>query len=83
MICNGFKGGTGTASRKLSAKDGGFTVGVLVQCNYGVQSQLRIAGIAVGRELPSGIPHHDDTGSIIVVVATDAPLLPHLEELLG
>jgi D-aminopeptidase len=76
MICNGFKGGTGTASRKLSAKDGGYTVGVLVQCNYGVQSQLRIAGIAVGRELPPGIPHKDDTGSIIVVVATDAPLLP-------
>ena len=76
MICNGFKGGTGTASRKLSAKDGGYTVGALVQCNYGVQEQLRIAGIAVGRELPSGIPHKDDTGSIIVVVATDAPLLP-------
>ena len=76
MICNGFKGGTGTASRKLSAKDGGYTVGVLVQCNYGVQSQLRIAGIAVGRELPPGIPHKDDTGSIIVVVASDAPLLP-------
>jgi len=76
MICNGFKGGTGTASRKLIAKDGGYTVGVLVQCNYGVQSQLRIAGIAVGRELPVGIPHNDDTGSIIVVVATDAPLLP-------
>jgi D-aminopeptidase len=76
MICNGFKGGTGTASRKLSAKDGGYTVGVLVQCNYGVQSQLHIAGIAVGRELPPGIPHNDDTGSIIVVVATDAPLLP-------
>ena len=76
MICNGFKGGTGTASRKLSAKDGGYNVGALVQCNYGVQEQLRIAGIAVGRELPSGIPHKDDTGSIIVVVATDAPLLP-------
>jgi D-aminopeptidase len=76
MICNGFKGGTGTASRKLSAEDGGYTVGVLVQCNYGVQQQLRIAGIAVGRELPPGIPHKDDTGSIIVVVATDAPLLP-------
>jgi D-aminopeptidase len=76
MICNGFKGGTGTASRKLSAKDGGYTVGVLVQCNYGVQSQLRIAGIAVGRELPSGLPRAEDTGSIIVVVGTDAPLLP-------
>ena len=77
MICNGFKGGTGTASRKLSAKEGGYTLGVLVQCNYGVQSQLRIAGIPVGRELPSGIPHAEDTGSIIVVVATDAPLLPN------
>jgi len=76
MICNGFKGGTGTSSRKLLEKEGGYTVGVLVQCNYGVQSQLRIAGIAVGRELPPGIPHNDDTGSIIVVVATDAPLLP-------
>ena len=76
MICNGFKGGTGTASRKLGEKEGGYTVGVLVQCNYGVQSQLRIAGVAVGRELPSGIPRAEDTGSIIVVVATDAPLLP-------
>ena len=76
MICNGFKGGTGTASRKLDAKSGEYTVGVLVQCNYGVQSQLRIAGIPVGRELPPGIPRNDDEGSIIVVVATDAPLLP-------
>jgi L-aminopeptidase/D-esterase-like protein len=76
MICNGFKGGTGTASRKLDAKSGGYTVGVLVQCNYGAQQQLRIAGIPVGRELPPGIPRNDDEGSIIVVVATDAPLLP-------
>ncbi|MGA9564345.1 MAG: P1 family peptidase [Candidatus Korobacteraceae bacterium] len=76
MVCHGFKGGTGTASRKLDAKAGGYTVGVLVQCNYGVQSELRIAGVPVGRELPPGIPHKDDTGSIIVVVATDAPLLP-------
>jgi len=76
MVCNGFKGGTGTSSRTLSANDGGYAVGVLVQCNYGVQQQLRIAGIPVGRELPSGIPHKDDTGSIIVIVATDAPLLP-------
>ena len=52
MICNGFKGGTGTSSRKLSDKDGGYTVGVLVQCNYGNQKELRIAGINVGRELP-------------------------------
>ena len=76
MVCHGFKGGTGTASRKLDAKAGGYTVGVLVQCNYGVQPELRIAGVPVGRELPRGIPHNDDTGSIIVVVATDAPLLP-------
>ena len=77
MICNGFKGGTGTASRKLDAKDGGYTVGVLVQCNYGKQEQLRIAGIPVGRELPRrSILRDNDQGSIIVVVATDAPLLP-------
>jgi L-aminopeptidase/D-esterase-like protein len=76
MICNEFKGGTGTASRHLDAKAGGYTIGVLVQCNYGVQSQLRIAGIPVGRELPPGTTHKDDSGSIIVVVATDAPLLP-------
>jgi len=77
MICNQFKGGTGTASRRLSDKDGGYTVGVLLQCNYGRQEQLRIAGINVGRELPPGIPGEKDNGSIIVVVATDAPLLPH------
>ena len=77
MVCHGFKGGTGTASRKLEAKAGGYTLGVLVQCNYGVQSELRIAGIPVGRELPAGIPGKEDTGSIIVVVATDAPLLPN------
>jgi L-aminopeptidase/D-esterase-like protein len=75
MICNGFKGGTGTASRRLTAKDGGYTVGVLVQCNYGSQNELRIAGINVGRELPKGIRPSDDVGSIIVVIATDAPLV--------
>ena len=77
MICNGFKGGTGTASRRLDLKDGGYTVGVLAQCNYGKQEQLRIAGIPVGRELPPGIPQTKDQGSIIVIVATDAPLLPN------
>ena len=77
MVCNHFKGGTGTASRRLSEKDGGYTVGVLVQCNYGKQEELRIAGINVGRELPNGVPVTKDQGSIIVVVATDAPLLPH------
>jgi L-aminopeptidase/D-esterase-like protein len=75
MICNGFKGGTGTSSRKLPADDGGYTIGVLVQCNYGSQQQLRIAGIPVGRELPPGIPRKEDQGSIIVIVATDAPLI--------
>ena len=77
MICNGFKGGTGTASRQLSDQDGGYTVGVLVQCNYGGQRELRIAGINVGRELPTGIPRTSDQGSIIVVLATDAPLVAH------
>lgn len=77
MICNGFKGGTGTSSRVLEEKNGGYTVAALVQCNYGSQQQLRIAGINVGRELPPGIVRDKDVGSIIVVVATDAPLLPH------
>ncbi len=77
MICHGFKGGTGTASRHLDPKDGNYTVGVLAQCNYGKQDELRIAGIPVGRELPPGIQRTHDQGSIIVIVATDAPLLPH------
>jgi len=77
MICNEFKGGIGTSSRKLSDKDGGYTVGVLVQCNYGERRNLRVAGIPVGREIPTAFSWGQDTGSIIVVVATDAPLLPH------
>ena len=83
MVCNGFKGGIGTSSRKLSEKDGGYTVGVLVQCNYGSRQNFRVAGIPVGREIPSEDPYAfapDDIterGSIIVIVATDAPLLPH------
>jgi L-aminopeptidase/D-esterase-like protein len=76
MICNEFKGGIGTASRVLPAKRGGYTVGVLVQCNYGWRSQLRIAGVPVGREIAEHTIRDDDVGSIIVVVATDAPLLP-------
>src|SRR5690349_6203423 len=52
MICHGFKGGIGTASRKLDARDGGYTVGVLVQCNYGARRDLRIAGVPVGEEIP-------------------------------
>lgn len=108
MICNGFKGGTGTASRKLDAASGGYTVGVLVQCNYGLSDQLRVAGIPVAREMKLAPPcvrrqrnppvldwdgervpvcepgvatvadgiRAADMGSIIVIVATDAPLTP-------
>lgn len=105
MVCHGFKGGIGTASRRLPDAQGGYTVGVLVQCNYGARRDLRIAGVPVGEEIPdltacianddplppgrrrcegfagpdgSSAPARDeDQGSIIVVVATDAPLLPH------
>jgi L-aminopeptidase/D-esterase-like protein len=76
MICNEFKGGIGTSSRVLDAKAGGYTIGVLVQCNYGDRDQLRIAGINVGREIPEHTVWKDDVGSIIVIVATDAPLIP-------
>ncbi|HUH13299.1 MAG TPA: sodium/solute symporter [Longimicrobiales bacterium] len=111
MSCNGFKGGIGTASRRLPGAQGGHTVGVLVQCNYGTQAGLLLAGVPVGRELaergivgrcraggeptraflrslppcdaPGGTPDSDEHGSIIIVVATDAPLLPHqLERLI-
>ena len=75
MICNEFKGGIGTASRVLDAKYGGYTVGVLVQCNYGRRSQLRIAGVPVGKEIPEHTVWNDDVGSIIVVVGTDAPVI--------
>jgi len=105
MVCNGFKGGTGTASRKLSTEAGGYTVGVLVQCNYGSSRQLRVAGIPVAREItlqprcvtqltsppqqlygtvatlcdPKRLAIADGLdqehrGSIIIVIATDAPL---------
>jgi len=83
MICNGYKGGIGSSSRRLQPKDGGYTVGVLVQCNYGTRDNLRIAGIPVGREIPAPEPYAylpwglAEHGSIIVVVATDAPLLAH------
>ena len=91
MVCYGFKGGTGTASRVLAASQGGYTVGVLVQCNCGRRPQLTIAGVPVGKEIPGDEPYahlqipalppgsemQGDVGSIIIVVATDAPLLPH------
>src|SRR6202790_1023045 len=76
MICNEFKGGIGTASRVLDAKTGGYTVGVLVQCNYGRRDQLRIAGVPVGKEIPDHPAYGEDVVSIIIVVATDAPLIP-------
>ena len=98
MQCLGFKGGIGTASRRLSTRAGGFTLGVLVQCNFGLRRQLRIAGIPVGQEIegldpcydthgplpgteakrcPAGAGATREHGSIIVIIATDAPLLPH------
>jgi D-aminopeptidase len=83
MVCYGFKGGDGTASRVLPADAGGYTVGVLVQCNCGRRPQLTIAGMPIGK-LIRGTGHNamlepelkGDVGSIIIVVATDAPLLP-------
>lgn len=90
MICYEFKGGIGTASRRLAPDLGGHTLGVLVQANHGVRRQLLVAGVPVGREIGggrrrfAGSDPHDlaglavgETGSIIIVVATDAPLLPH------
>src|SRR5690606_5457141 len=80
MMLHGFKGGTGTASRRLPEQDGGYTLGVLVQANYGVRDDLTVAGVSVGRALPDLLPtpgQGDAGGSCIVVVATDAPLLPH------
>lgn len=81
MITHGFKGGIGTSSRVVALEQGSYTVGVLVQSNYGVRESFTVAGVPVGREIPEvGGEHADngeETGSIIVVVATDAPLLPH------
>jgi D-aminopeptidase len=76
MICNEFKGGIGTSSRLVHTAEGDYTLGVLVQCNYGSREQLRIAGVNVGREIPEHTVWDKDVGSIIVVVATDAPLIP-------
>lgn len=75
MICYEFKGGTGTASRVLEKKIGGYTIGALVQANCGRRSQLTIAGVPVGKEIPGSV-YPKETGSIIIVVGTDAPLLP-------
>ena len=103
MRCHGFKGGIGTASRRIDPQLGGWTVGVLVQCNYGARRELRVAGVPVGEEIADLLPCIASTdttvrrgvprcgagaraardeedggeGSIIIVIATDAPLLPH------
>ena len=83
MICHEFKCGIGTSSRIAKTSDGDFTVGVLVQANYGLRETLRIAGVPVGKHLQydkaftEENPTASETGSIIIVVATDAPLLPH------
>ena len=83
MVAHGFKGGTGTASRVVESASGAYTVGVLVQANHGSRPGFRVAGVPVGVEIPELLPVPGPTappereGSIIVVVATDAPLLPH------
>ena len=99
MVCHQFKGGIGTASRVLSVGDTRYTIGVLVQCNYGGRPSFSVGGVPVGLEIPDLLPcttrlqaqpgerrcdspgddaaAPDDQGSIIVIVATDAPLLPH------
>lgn len=77
MQCFDFKGGIGTASRVLRADAGGYTVGALVLTNYGDREHLRIDGVPVGREIADLMPSQHTEGSCVVVVATDAPLLPH------
>jgi L-aminopeptidase/D-esterase-like protein len=86
MVAYGFKGGIGTSSRIVTIGETGYTVGVLVQANFGRRPQLTIAGVPVGKEIPlaprqaaalGDDPARGDLGSIIIVVATDAPLLPH------
>ena len=87
MMCLGFKGGTGTSSRIVKVDNSNYTVGVIVQSNFGTKKNLTIAGVPVGLELKDTLNHvynaaskttrNDGDGSIIVVVATDAPFLPH------
>src|SRR4029077_20021243 len=81
MVVHRFKGGTGTSSRIIDPEEGGYTVGVLVQANYGRRDALRIAGVPVGKELTDLMPERGKSdagpGTSLVVVPTDAPLLPH------
>jgi L-aminopeptidase/D-esterase-like protein len=83
MVCHEFKGGIGTSSRVVTIGGNKYTLGVLVQTNYGIRRSLMIGGVPVGKEIKDLMPEihpsveRSDRGSIIVVVATDAPLLPH------
>ncbi|MBW2057803.1 MAG: P1 family peptidase [Deltaproteobacteria bacterium] len=81
MICYEFKGGIGTASRKLEERDGAYAIGVLVQANHGRRRQLRVAGVPVCTDMTENLVWSQDrsrvAGSIIIIVATDAPLMPH------
>jgi D-aminopeptidase len=79
MICHEFKCGTGTSSRVTKAGDTNYTVGALVQANYGIRGELRIAGVPVGKFMQNDLIRSKpaDNGSIIIAVATDAPLMPH------
>ncbi len=77
MVCFEWKCGTGTASRVVGVGPASYTVGVLVQANFGLRRHLLVAGVPVGRELTEGTFRDQEAGSIIIVVATDAPLLPH------
>ena len=77
MIAYEFKAGTGTASRVVKGKDASYTIGVLVQANCGRRPQLLIAGVPIGREIPENAIFSKENGSIIIVIGTDAPLLPH------
>jgi L-aminopeptidase/D-esterase-like protein len=83
MICYEFKGGTGTSSRRLPEKLGGYMVGALAQCNFGRRFQLTVAGVPVGQHITEdacfthGENPFAETGSVVIILATDAPLLPH------
>ncbi len=82
MICYDFKAGIGTSSRVLTKKEGGYTVGVLVQTNQGYREELIISGVPVGKEIKDPLPviknNEDGDGSIIIVLATDAPVSTHI-----
>ncbi len=77
MICYDFKGGNGSASRKVSIADKAYVVGVFVQANFGLRPELTVLGVPVGRQITGGELRGKPAGSIIVIVATDAPLMPH------